>query len=172
MTDLSIRRGERDDAAALARFAAQVFEATYSHANTPEDMRAYLAEHFGDAQQAAELSDPSLDTLLVERDGAIVGFAQLRRGGEESSSHGASPLEVARIYVDHSLHGLGIGATLMRACADAARARGHDVLWLGVWESNERAISFYRKMGFRIVGQQSFTLGRDVQRDHVMVLSL
>jgi len=171
MTDLSLRWAERGDAAALARFAARVFEATYAHANTPEDMRAYVAEHFGDAQQTAELSDPSLETLLVERDGAIVGFAQLRRG-EESSAHGASPLEIARIYVDHSLHGLGVGATLMRACVDAARARGHDVLWLGVWESNERAISFYKKMGFRIVGQQSFTLGRDVQRDHVMVLSL
>ena len=177
---ITIRSGAPGDAHALSRFAARVFEATYAHANTPENMRAYLAQHFGEAQQAAELADPSLETLLVERSGEregdgerkLVGFAQLRGGPAPSSVSAAMPVEIARIYVDHALHGMGVGASLMRACIDAARARGSDALWLGVWEHNARAIAFYQRQGFRIVGTLVFALGDDQQTDHVMLLEL
>lgn len=55
---------------------------------------------------------------------------------------------------------------------EEARARGHDVLWLGVWDRNERAIAFYARWGFVEVGEMSFLLGSDVQRDHVLALRL
>jgi ribosomal protein S18 acetylase RimI-like enzyme len=41
-----------------------------------------------------------------------------------------------------------------------------------VWEKNPRAIAFYEKKGFRKVGRQTFLLGKDVQHDLVMALSL
>ena len=50
----------------------------------------------------------------------------------------------------------------------AARLRC-DRMWLGVWEHNTRAQRFYRRRGFRRVGDQSFVLGSDAQTDHVMV---
>jgi len=46
------------------------------------------------------------------------------------------------------------------------------VLWLGVWERNARAIAFYRKQGFEVVGEQEFMLGADRQRDLVMARRL
>jgi ribosomal protein S18 acetylase RimI-like enzyme len=42
-------------------------------------------------------------------------------------------------------------------------------LWLGVWERNPRAISFYKKWGFVEEGDHTFALGGDPQRDIVMV---
>jgi ribosomal protein S18 acetylase RimI-like enzyme len=41
-------------------------------------------------------------------------------------------------------------------------------VWLDVWERNTRAIEFYEKQGFTIVGEQDFVLGSDVQRDLLM----
>jgi hypothetical protein len=37
-----------------------------------------------------------------------------------------------------------------------------------VWERNPRAIRFYGKYGFRPVGDQTFVLGTDPQRDLVL----
>ncbi len=54
-----------------------------------------------------------------------------------------------------------------RALADAARA-GCDRLWLGVWEHNPKAMAFYKKFGFEVVGTQAFMLGNERQRDLVM----
>ena len=53
-----------------------------------------------------------------------------------------------------------------------ARERAADHLWLGVWEHNPRAIAFYRKYGFREVGEHVFQLGRDPQRDLILVRSV
>lgn len=51
--------------------------------------------------------------------------------------------------------------------AAAAEAKSTE-LWLGVWERNPRAIAFYRKFGFEVIGEHRFVLGRDPQRDLVM----
>lgn len=53
----------------------------------------------------------------------------------------------------------------MSALLAAASADGADVAWLGVWERNPRAIAFYAKVGFLEVGEHTFVLGRDRQRD-------
>jgi ribosomal protein S18 acetylase RimI-like enzyme len=57
----------------------------------------------------------------------------------------------------------------MSACIEELRQRGSDALWLGVWERNPRAISFYEKFGFVAVGERTFPLGGDPQRDIIMV---
>jgi ribosomal protein S18 acetylase RimI-like enzyme len=77
-----------------------------------------------------------------------------------------------RFYVDRPWFGRGVAPALMAACAAEARRRGGDVLWLGVWERNARAIAFYEKCGFRRVGIQPFQLGSDRQTDYVMARPL
>ena len=56
----------------------------------------------------------------------------------------------------------------MQAAIDEAQRRGHDTLWLGVWEHNPRARAFYRKWGFVEVGTHIFVLGSDPQTDILM----
>jgi ribosomal protein S18 acetylase RimI-like enzyme len=56
----------------------------------------------------------------------------------------------------------------MSACVDVMTGRRSDVVWLGVWEHNPKAIAFYKKLGFGEVGEQVFPLGSDAQRDIVM----
>jgi ribosomal protein S18 acetylase RimI-like enzyme len=55
-----------------------------------------------------------------------------------------------------------------RLADEEGRARGHDVLWLGVWEHNARARAFYARWGFVEVGEMRFLLGSDPQRDLVL----
>jgi ribosomal protein S18 acetylase RimI-like enzyme len=57
----------------------------------------------------------------------------------------------------------------MRAVVAAAARAGSDCIWLGVWERNLKAIAFYRKCGFQIVGDHPFVLGRELQRDLILL---
>jgi GNAT superfamily N-acetyltransferase len=79
-----------------------------------------------------------------------------------------APVELQRFYADRSAIGHGVGAALMRASLDAARSAGHRTLWLGVWERNARAISFYERWQFETVGDHKFRLGSDLQTDLIM----
>jgi ribosomal protein S18 acetylase RimI-like enzyme len=53
----------------------------------------------------------------------------------------------------------------MNYCLDWARAAGYRAVWLGVWERNDRALEFYRKIGFELFGYHYFQFGSERQRD-------
>jgi ribosomal protein S18 acetylase RimI-like enzyme len=166
---VTYRRGVPDDASRLAAFAAKTFTHTYAAFNTAEDMRAYIASSYGVTQQTRELTDPGMITVLAEGAGALVGYAQLRRSTPPECVGPTTSIEIYRFYVDAGAHGTGVAQRLMEAALDAARDLGGRQVWLGVWERNERARAFYRKSGFRDVGQQFFQLGADRQTDRVLV---
>ncbi len=136
-------------------------------------MVIHLATAFSIEAMQAALADRDVAAwIALDAGHAAIGYATLRRGSRASGVEGAKPAEVQRIYVEESWHGHGVGEALMRACVDQATAWRCDVLWLGVWQENPRAIAFYEKNGFRVVGEQTFMLGRDAQRDYVMARPL
>jgi ribosomal protein S18 acetylase RimI-like enzyme len=168
----SIRIATAADAAALASLAERTFRDAFGAQNSAADMDLYCGQAFGAETQRREIADPRLTTLLVEEDGALVAFAVLRDGPPHPAVAGATTREVLRFYVDRAHHGSGLAQRLMGEVVERARTAGADVLWLGVFERNPRAIRFYERCGFRQVGEQTFVLGTDPQRDVVMALRL
>jgi GNAT superfamily N-acetyltransferase len=173
MNEITVRRASVEDALLLSRLGARLFEQTFGAANDPANLRDYLASAFSLEAQRESLENDAHVTFIAEDAGhAAVGYAVIRRGSRTDGVTGAKPVEVQRIYSDHAWHGRGLGALLMNACIEQARVWHGDDLWLAVWEQNPRAIAFYEKTGFRIVGRKTFQLGNDLQQDFVMVLSL
>ena len=172
MESIRIRRGVESDAAVVAEFAARTFAETFGADNRAEDLRAHLESAYGISQQAQELNDPSVATLLVHRERTLVAYAQVRRKSPPACLMCDRPIELYRFYVDQSAHGSGIAQQLMAAARAAAREFGGQHLWLGVWERNPRALSFYRKEGFVDVGSHDFYVGPDRQTDRLLVASL
>jgi GNAT superfamily N-acetyltransferase len=164
-----IRPGAITDASALAALAARTFHDTFATENTPEDMALHMASAYGTPQQHTELADPDITTLLVELDGQLTGYAQLRSGPPPECVTGDSPIELWRFYVDRAWHGRGVAHELMRRVELEAHRRGARTLWLGVWERNPRARAFYEKCGFVDVGSHVFMVGTDPQIDRIMV---
>lgn len=169
---LTIRRGTVADAVLLSELGARTFAETFAAENSPEDLAAYIARSFNVAQQTAELEDSGSTFVIAEVDGRAAGYAKLHDGEPEKGIEGAKPIELVRLYVSREWLGRGIGEQLMRACLDEARRAGHETIWLGVWERNGRAQAFYRKWNFRAVGEHTFRLGSDLQRDILMERTL
>ena len=170
--DVTIRRGTLADAGLLSELGARTFSETFAVDNTPEDLAAYIDTSFSVAQVTRELKDPASIFLIAEVDGHAAGYAKLHAGEPEKGVEGANPIELVRLYVSREWLGRGVGERLMRACVDEAQQTGHDAIWLGVWERNERAQAFYRKWNFRTVGEHMFRLGSDLQRDLLMERTL
>jgi diamine N-acetyltransferase len=165
---VTMRRANFGDANLLAELGARTFKDTFADDNTEEDMTTYLAAAFNPAQQTAELAHPESTFLIAEVGGVAAGYAKLHAGEPEKGIEGAKPIELVRLYVSNEWLGRGVGEALMNACLDEARRAGYETIWLGVWERNARAQSFYRKWNFRPVGEHVFQLGSDQQRDILM----
>lgn len=156
----------------MTELAARTFYDAFAAVNKPANMAAYLREAFTVPQLTAELNDPRASFLLAEVEGAPAGYAKLCVGAAPACITGAKPIELVRLYVAQQYHGAGIGNDLMRACLDEARRRGHQTIYLGVWEHNKRAQSFYFKWDFTVVGSHNFQMGDEAQLDWLMQRAL
>ena len=168
----SIRRAEATDAAALAELAERTFRDAFAESNTPVDMEIHCRERFGNDIQAREIADPTCVTLLAEADDQLIGFAQVRLNASMDCVAAQRPAELYRIYVASPWHGRGIARQLMDEVMAVAAQDGSDRIWLGVWEENRRAMAFYRKYGFEVVGAHEFRFGTERQQDLVMVTGI
>ena len=165
---IHIRRATTDDAELVASLGARTFLDTFGPDNTEEDMAAYLGSAFGADIQARQIDDPDNIFLIAEVVGAPIGYARLRIGNAPAAIPGHHRVEIVRFYSDTSWLGCGVGPALMVSSLEIAVQLRCDTVWLDVWDRNARAIAFYTKWGFAVVGDQEFRLGDDVQHDLLM----
>jgi len=168
----TIRIANLSDAKNLAALAAETFRDTYAEQNSVEDINLHCQSSFGEAIQSQEISNVETITLVAEDKGRLVAYAQLRRSKPPACISAISSCEIIRFYVEKDWHGKGLAQKLMSTCLENMNKHDFDVAWLGVWEKNLKAISFYEKFNFQEVGEHVFSLGTDPQRDIVMACQI
>jgi ribosomal protein S18 acetylase RimI-like enzyme len=162
-----IRPARPDDAAPLARFAAQAFTDTYRGLDDEQEIADYVAEHFTADVLAGVIRDPACTTQLAWVDGELAGYAVLRGKPAPACVTGPAPLQLWRLYLGQRFIGRGLGAQLMAAAQAHARQRGARTLWLGVYDRNVRAVEFYKRFGFVQVGTSEFLFGGRIYADPI-----
>ena len=97
------------------------------------------------------LKDQMRGVLVAEDEARIVGFSSfgpVRGEGEDRLLTG----EIYSIYVLEKFWNLGIGRALMESSLTALEGDGFGSVKVWVLETNQRAISFYKKFGFKTDG--------------------
>ena len=161
-----VRTATAADAEMLAALAERTFRAAFTADNDPVEMERYIAAAFSVQQISAELDDERSTFFVCYIGDEVVGYAKLRERAAPPEVRG-NAVELERIYVEPEGIGKGFGMVLMDACLNRARELGFGTVWLGVWETNEAAITFYQRQGFVAVGKHTFQFGREAQTDTV-----
>jgi diamine N-acetyltransferase len=168
MSDLFIRLAGPEDAALIADFSRQTFYDTFAAQNTPANMDKFMREQFAREALIKEVSEPGNIFLLALLGKDIAGYARLRENHFIPELAGKNAMEIARIYAATHIIGKGVGSALIQRCIDTATEKKKNVIWLGVWEQNKRAIDFYTRWGFEKFSTHVFLLGDDPQTDWLM----
>lgn len=172
MEGIIIKKVTPNDIKDLQMIASQTFMEAFSGANTEENMREYLEKGFSLEKLGAELSDKNSEFYFAEHDHHIIGYLKVNFGQSQTEIKDEKALEIERIYVLHEFHGKKIGQLLYEKAVDIARRVNAQYVWLGVWEENLKAISFYKKNGFVEFDKHVFKLGDEEQADIMMKLNL
>ena len=119
-------------------------------------------------------AEPQTRAWLAEiaATGGPVGYAMVTSPEFPEGLVQAGDLELRRIYLLSRFHGSGAGRQMMDAAIAHARGQGASGLLLGVHPENQRALAFYRRHGFRVVGGRRFQVGSAVFEDPVLRLAL
>lgn len=152
----------------LREISIETFQVAFGTQNTPLDMEMYLEESRNMDQVIKEFRDPNATLLFIYHDDQVAGYMKINQGDSQTEQFESSSLELERIYLLEPFQNLGLGKQMIDHFESMGRALNVDMLWLGVWELNPRAIAFYEREGFEVFGEHGYLLGTDMQRDLLM----
>ena len=166
---IEIRKALKSDAALIADMSRETFYDSFADSNTKEDMDKFMNEQFRKDDLIKEVETNDGIFFLAYDEGQPLGYVRMRDGDHYKEFGTKTSIEIVRIYAVKSAIGKGVGKALMKECIDTAKELNRQIIWLGVWEHNQRAIDFYTKWGFEKFGRHDFVLGSDVQTDLLMM---
>ena len=165
---ITLKRVTITDAEALRLLSKETFYYFFGPLNDKANMDSYASTAFTPEKIQAELNNPDSHFYFALLDGQLTGYIKLNFGSAQTEFQDNDSLEVERIYVLAEYHSKKIGHQLFNFATQTAIDKGLKYIWLGVWEHNHKAISFYEKHGFKIFGSHPFMLGDDQQTDLLM----
>ena len=164
---IEILRATPDDAQLISELSAITFFDTFTGTCTDEDMRGFIEQYFNKEQVLSELQNADDFYFIAFVDGRAAGYIRIKEevsDVEIIKKHKA--IELKRIYVLKEYHARKVGAALMNFALNLAAQKNYELIWLGVWEHNERAKAFYKKFGFEDSGvEHPFPIGNTPQTD-------
>ncbi|RUT29621.1 GNAT family N-acetyltransferase [Paenibacillus zeisoli] len=169
---INIHKCTLEDLNTLQEISYETFNETFKHQNSPENMKAYMEKAFNLNQIKKELSHISSQFYFAYFHNEVAGYLKVNFNGAQSEEMGEDSLEIERIYIKPNYQKHGLGKYLLSKAAEIAKERNMKSIWLGVWEKNNNAISFYKKMGFVQTGAHPFRMGNEEQVDFIMTRTL
>jgi diamine N-acetyltransferase len=169
---ISVTKCTLEDLLILQKISYDTFMETFKEQNSPENMTAYLERAFNRNQLEKELSNPASQFFFVYFHHEVAGYLKVNIDDAQSEEMGGESLEIERIYIKSTFQKHGLGKYLFNRALEIALELHKKKIWLGVWEKNENAIAFYKKMGFVQTGTHSFIMGDEEQLDFIMTKTL
>jgi ribosomal protein S18 acetylase RimI-like enzyme len=155
---ISLRRLTTSDAPLLATLGGTTLIESHGHSAPPEVMQQDVDKSFSEECCKAELMDKGNIFHAVFYNNKPAGYSKI----VFKSPHPAVPLnpvtKMERLYLLKEFYELRLGQQLMQNAVELSTAQAELGMWLNVWKGNERAIVFYQKQGFEIVGESEFVL--------------
>ncbi|PWI44625.1 GNAT family N-acetyltransferase [Streptomyces sp. ICBB 8177] len=139
MDEITIRRATADDVTAIVALLAD--DTLGASRETPDDPAPYLAAF------AALDADPAQTLLVAERDGGVIGTAQLTYI-PGLSRRGATRAQIEAVRIGEAARGTGLGSRLIEWCVARSREHGCTLVQLTSDVTRLDAHRFYEKLGF------------------------
>jgi ribosomal protein S18 acetylase RimI-like enzyme len=165
---MCVRRATVDDAVALSDFAAAIFPLGCPPGTDPRDLAHHIATELTPERFRKLIEDSNAMLFVAQMPDHICGCVLALQSSPHSQIEGDAPAELQKFYVAPAQHGRGVAGELMRQTLASLRRDRLDAVWLSVNCENSRAIAFYKKWGFHIVGTHELLVGSDRQKDFLM----
>lgn len=154
---MTVRDATAEDALCIGVLGMQVFLDTYATQGIRASIANEALQAFAPQTIAQLLAQPGLSLVVAESHGHLVGFAQVKLHATHSMITAPDAAELQRLYIQERFTGQGIGYRLLQAAEQRAALGAASLLWATVWEGNERALGFYPRHGYEVLGSPTYT---------------
>jgi len=171
--DIKVITADPSHAFIISSIGKQSFRDAFARLfKNKEELLEYLEYTYHPDKIAKSLERENNVFFLALVENVPVGFAKVKKYSLNDQIESIAQMELQKIYVLSYYHGSGAGQALLDAVVDLACKVQPDFLWLDTHVSNNKAIRFYERNGFKKSGEYYFTIGTQTFQYHLMSLPI
>jgi GNAT superfamily N-acetyltransferase len=121
-----------------------------------EDMTEFLERNYNGDAIKKELNDINNIYHIINYNEKPAGFSKIILNAKHPNIVSENVTKLDRIYLLKEFYGLKLGLELLNFNLRLSRNNHQSGMWLYTWIGNHRAINFYLKAGFTIIGNHNF----------------
>jgi len=155
----------------IARIGEQTFFESHGHSASKEDIESYISKTYNKEAILEEFNKEKVLYHLIYCDGDIAGFSKIELVTTNKNIADLNITKLDRIYLLEGFHGKQIGTRLFQFTIELSKKQYQNGIWLAVWTENQKAVNFYQKMDFKVVGAFDFKISETHSNpNHIMYL--
>lgn len=159
------------DAKLLAELGKTTFLESHSHSASKKDIANYIASKFSVSEFERELKKKKNIYFILYYNEKPVGYSKIVLNVTDKNIPIDNATKLERIYVLEEFQKLKLGLKLFQFNLDVSKKHKQSGMWLYTWIENQKAINFYAKAGFEIVGSYDFKISETHSNpNHQMLL--
>ena len=150
---MTIRKWVETDAEGVRNVLQLSWKEAYSQFIPQADLDYYLDKTYSIVSLIEMSKNPNYICYVVEIDNKVAGWLKLTENKEERRFY------LSSIYILPECQKMKLGEKFFSiACEEAKKLQYHEI-YIGVMVQNERALNWYKKLGFQFFEEQPFTMG-------------
>jgi ribosomal protein S18 acetylase RimI-like enzyme len=159
------------DANLLSKIGTTSFLESHGHSASKKDIKNYVSSKFSVSQFERELKNPKNLYYIVYFGEEPAGYSKMVFNVPNANVPIKNATKLERLYVLQKYHDLKLGLELFNFNVSLSKQENQAGMWLYTWIENHRAIKFYTKVGFEIVGKHNFKISEThYNPNHQMLL--
>ena len=152
-----LKAGVRDGGL-LAEIGRRTFIESHGSSASAEDIERYVSDTYQEDLIRAELDDPNNLYHVLYHGGQPAGYSKIILNASHRNIEKPNVTKLERLYLLKEFYGRRSGYELLNFNIELSVQYRQCGMWLFVWKENHRAVRFYERTGFKIIGSHDFRI--------------
>jgi ribosomal protein S18 acetylase RimI-like enzyme len=169
---VKIKLANESDAEVIASLGSVTFTETFGDLFPKPELEDYLIKTFSVAKIHTRLKKPNNIYWVAYVDETPAGYAKIKLNSRIDEIRCERQIQLQKIYVLKEYLDKKIGLALLSEIMANSEIISGTLIWLVVLHTNERAIWFYEKSGFRKFSEHFHQIGKLNFKYELMVMEI
>lgn len=169
--EILYRNAIQSDVNKLSILFKQVYIQTYGIEGVSDEFANFIIKQFSVERLSSLLINQPGSLFVAEYKNNLVGVVEIDYDKICPSNNLCIP-ELNKLYILEWFCGKGIGFQLLKMAEQMVKSKHYESIWLWVWDQNQRAIDFYLRQDYQIIGSAPFPMEQNTYTNFVMLKTL
>ncbi|WP_238988424.1 GNAT family N-acetyltransferase [Aureibaculum marinum] len=153
----------------IAEIGKKSFLESHGNSASVEDINSFISKTYNQKSISKEFENTKIQYHIIYFNDKAAGFSKIELNTSNKYINALNITKLDRLYLLKEFYGQGLGSQLFDFNIKLSKKQNQKGIWLAVWVENKRALNFYTKIGFKIVGNYNFKISETHSNpNHIM----